>query len=148
MYVDRQGYLFQSQSFYVNVDSSNSIKKDIYLKPIKKGTSVRLNNIFFEFNSASLTQNSKTELYKIVGFLSENPGTKITISGHTDDLGTDDYNQELSEKRAESVYTFLVNHGIAPENLTYIGYGESKPLIANRDEESRKINRRIEFSID
>ena len=148
LYVDRQGYLFQSQSFYVNVDSSNSIKKDIYLKPIKKGTSVRLNNIFFEFNSASLTQNSKTELYKIVGFLSENPGTKITISGHTDDLGTDDYNQELSEKRAESVYTFLVNHGIAPENLTYIGYGESKPLIANRDEESRKINRRIEFSID
>ncbi|MCG8308984.1 MAG: OmpA family protein [Cytophagales bacterium] len=148
LYIDREGYLFQSQSFVVDVEQGNFIAKDIYLKPIKKGSKVRLNNIFFEFNSAKLTEESKTELYKIVGFLVDNPSTKITISGHTDDQGTEDYNMKLSEKRAKAVYDFLINEGINPEFLTYIGFGESQPLISKTDEESRKMNRRIEFSVD
>lgn len=148
LYIDREGYLFQSQSFEVNPDSSNSIRKDIYLKPIKKGTSVRLNNIFFEFNSASLTDDSKTELFKIVRFLIENPEVNITISGHTDDQGTDEYNMDLSKRRAKAVFDFLIDQGINPDSLTYVGFGETQPLVSNTDDESRSYNRRIEFSID
>ena len=149
LYSDREGYLFQSQTFNISSGENNgSIKKDIYLIPIKKGVSTTLNNIFFDFNSANLTDASKTELMKVVRFLTANSGTKITISGHTDDQGTEEYNQVLSEKRAKSVYDFLTNHDINPEMLTYVGFGESKPLSTGNDEESRKLNRRIEFVID
>ena len=147
LYIDRVGYLFESQTFEINAESGDQIRKDIYLQPIKEGNLVRLNNIFFELNSASLTEESKTELLKISRFLKENPGVKIKIAGHTDDLGSDEYNQQLSERRAKAVYDFLINLEISPVSLTYIGYGETKPLEENLDERSRSLNRRIEFSI-
>ena len=84
---------------------------------------------------------------KIIWFLTENPGTKIFISGHTDDQGSDEYNMNLSEKRAKAVYNFLINHDINHDRLTYKGFGESKPISSKTDEKSRKLNRRIEFSI-
>ncbi len=148
LYVEREGYLFESRSFEVEENNSNSIRQDFYLKTMKAGNTVRLNNIFFEFDSDRLTDESKTELNKVVRFLNSNPDIKITISGHTDDVGSTEYNQRLSEKRAKAVYDFLINHGIEPEKLTYKGYGESKPLVSNTDEKSRQMNRRIEFSID
>ena len=147
LYVERQGYLFESQFFDINDDTGISIVKDIYLKPIKKGNSARLNNIFFEFNSATLTEDSKTELNQIIRFLNNNTGTKIMIAGHTDDQGTDQYNMILSEKRAKAVYDYLINQNINPDHLTFVGYGESKPLVDNDDEENRQANRRIEFLI-
>jgi outer membrane protein OmpA-like peptidoglycan-associated protein len=147
LYIERHGYLFESQTFDVKPEDGNELQKDIYLKPIKIGSSVRLNNIFFEFNSASLTDESETEILKVARFISENPGIKIAIEGHTDDQGPHDYNLSLSERRARAVYDFLINLGIPPESLTYIGYGETRPLEKNTDEKSRSMNRRIEFSI-
>ena len=147
LYVDREGYLFQSQTFEIDAAIGKSIKKDIYLKPIRQGSTVRLNYIFFEFNSARLTEESKTELNKVVRFLKENINTKITISGHTDDLGSAEYNMSLSEKRANAVYDYLINKGIKHDFLTYIGLGESQPLVSGTDEESRKLNRRIEYML-
>ena len=147
LYVDREGYLFESVSFQIDTDSLTSVRRDIYLKPIRKGSSVRLNNVFFEFNSASLTIDSKTELDKVVDFLSNNPSVKIIISGHTDEQGTQDYNMVLSEKRAKSVYDYLIKSQINPSNLTYIGYGESKPIVTNQVENLDVLNRRIEFEV-
>lgn len=147
LYVDREGYLFESVSFQIDTDSLTSVRRDIYLKPIRKGSSVRLNNVFFEFNSASLTIDSKTELDKVVDFLSNNPSVKIIISGHTDEQGTEDYNMVLSEKRAKSVYDYLIKSQINPSNLTYIGYGESKPIVTNQVENLDVLNRRIEFEV-
>jgi outer membrane protein OmpA-like peptidoglycan-associated protein len=147
LYIDREGYLFESQSFDLSNENNSSIINDIYLKPIKKGNSVRLNNLFFEFNSALLTNDSKTELNKIIRFLINNPKTKITISGHTDDQGSDEYNLNLSKERAKAVYSYLINHQINSNNLTFIGYGEKQPIASNEDENGREINRRIEFEI-
>ena len=147
LYIDREGYLFESQSFDLSNENNNSIINDIYLKPIKKGNSVLLNNLFFEFNSASLTADSKTELSKIIRFLKNNPLIKITISGHTDDQGSDEYNLNLSKERAKAVYSYLINHQIDATNLTFIGYGEKQPIASNEDENGREINRRIEFEI-
>jgi outer membrane protein OmpA-like peptidoglycan-associated protein len=148
LYVERPGYLFESQTFEINAGFDDQIRKDIYLQPIREGNLVRLNNIFFELNSASLTEESVTELLKISRFLLENPGVKIKIAGHTDDLGSDDYNLQLSERRARAVYDFLIKQNIHPDFLTYAGYGETRPLEENRDEKSRSLNRRIEFYID
>lgn len=147
LYVDREGYLFESQSFEIDVKNTSSIQKDVYLKPIKKGGSVRLNNVFFEFNSASLTVDSKTELDIVVRFLMNNPDTKINISGHTDYQGTEAYNMVLSEKRAKAVYDYLINKQINPDNLTFKGYGESRPIASTNDENEDLLNRRIEFEI-
>jgi outer membrane protein OmpA-like peptidoglycan-associated protein len=148
LYIERAGYLFESETFDISQGNDEEIRRDIFLKPIKQGNFVRLNNIFFEVNSASLTEDSETELMKIARFLMENPGIKITISGHTDDQGTEEYNLSLSERRAKAVYDFLINRDINPNALTFIGYGESKPLEKNFDEKGRRMNRRIEFSIN
>lgn len=147
LYVDREGYLFESKTFDLREETGHSIIRDIYLKPIKKGNSVRLNNLFFEFNSALLTDESITELNKLIRFLTLNPTIKIEICGHTDNQGTSAYNMTLSENRAKAVYDFLINYEINPDLLTYRGYGESIPIADNSDEESMKINRRIEFVI-
>jgi outer membrane protein OmpA-like peptidoglycan-associated protein len=148
LYAERQGYLFESLTFDVQPEAGNEVHRDIYLKPIKKGSSVRLNNIFFEFNSASLTEDSETEILQVARFIAENQGIKIVIEGHTDDQGTDEYNLSLSERRARAVYDFLINLDIPPESLTYVGYGETRPIEENIDEKSRSMNRRIEFSIE
>lgn len=147
LYIDREGYLFESKLYDLSVETSNSINRDIYLKPIKKGNSVRLNNIFFEVNSALLSTESVTELNKLIHFLITNPATKIAICGHTDNRGTKEYNMTLSENRAKAVYDFLINNKISSDKLTFIGYGESKPIVENIDEDSMRANRRIEFVI-
>jgi len=147
LYIDRQGYLFESQTFDVLPESGNELERDIYLEPIKKGKSVRLNNIFFEFNSANLSEESKTEIIKVAQFIKDNPGVKLSIEGHTDDQGSYDYNMSLSERRAKAVYDFLLNADISPELLTFQGFGETMPVTENKDEKSRGLNRRIEFSV-
>jgi outer membrane protein OmpA-like peptidoglycan-associated protein len=79
--------------------------------------------------------------------LHENPAMKVEISGHTDDVGKDIDNQVLSEKRALAVTDYLIKKGINPANIIAVGYGKTKPLVANDSEENRQINRRIEMSI-
>jgi OOP family OmpA-OmpF porin len=147
LYTERQGYLFESQTFDVLPESGNELERDIYLKPIKKGKSVRLNNIFFEFNSANISEESKTEIMKVAQFIKDNPGVRLSIEGHTDDQGSYDYNMSLSERRAKAVYDFLLNADISPELLTFKGFGETMPVTENKDEKSRGLNRRIEFSV-
>ena len=76
-----------------------------------------------------------------------NPALRIEIEGHTDNQGTDEYNLELSMKRAQAVYNYLLEHGISADRLTYKGYGESKPVSPNDTEEGRALNRRTEIRI-
>jgi outer membrane protein OmpA-like peptidoglycan-associated protein len=87
------------------------------------------------------------ELNKLYKFLVDNAGLKIEISGHTDNVGTEQYNVELSEKRARSVYNYLIDKGIDPKRLSYEGYGESDPIATNETEEGRAKNRRTEIKI-
>jgi outer membrane protein OmpA-like peptidoglycan-associated protein len=123
------------------------INKDLYLTPIEKGQTIRLNNLFFEFNKSALKSESYAELDRLHAILLSNPDMKIEIGGHTDDVGSDDYNMNLSRERANSVITYLVGKGIAQERLTSKGYGESKPEVPNTNDENRTVNRRVEFKI-
>jgi len=148
LHATAKGYLFHSEHF--SLHDSLAFKPytlNIKLNPIKEGSSTILKNIFFKFDSYELTEESKHELDKLVRFLKENPTVKIEIAGHTDDVGSHEYNMTLSEKRAKSVYDYLVSQGISPDRLTYKGYGFTKPLVKDTTEEARALNRRTEIII-
>ncbi len=146
--VSADGYLFYSENyFFSDTNDLTGLAFDVPLKPIEVGETVVLNNVFFEFNSFELKRESKVELDKLVDFLQKNPGLKIEIGGHTDNVGSRDYNQKLSENRARSVYQYLVDHGIAASRLSFKGYNFSQPIATNETEEGRALNRRTEFKI-
>ncbi|MEK6480687.1 OmpA family protein [Catalinimonas sp. 4WD22] len=151
LYVDKEGYLFQSLAFNyaekgdINIQEPKHI--DIYLQPITKGKETVLNNIFFDVDKYKIKEISKPELNKVVNFLQENPEISITINGHTDNQGSAEYNLDLSSKRAKAVYDYIVQAGISEERLQYRGYGQSKPVTTNDTEEDRQKNRRIAFEI-
>ena len=120
---------------------------DVYLQPVKAGETIILNNIFFETDMYSLDELSLVELDKLFSFLLRNPDIRILICGHTDNVGSEEYNQVLSENRAGAVYGYLVNAGIYPERLEFKGFGKSQPVSDNETEEGRAMNRRTEIVI-
>jgi len=123
------------------------IEKNLYLAPIEVGQTIRLNNIFFDFDKATLKPESTGEIDRLVTFLKENKNISIEISGHTDNQGSEEYNLKLSQLRAESVLASIVAKGIDKTRLTAKGFGKSKPVASNDTEAGRANNRRVEFTI-
>lgn len=123
------------------------IHKDLYLVPIEIGQVVRLNNVFFDFDKWDLRPESFVELDRVVKLLNENPAIEIEMSAHTDSKGTDQYNITLSDNRAKSVRDYILSKGISEKRIISIGYGESRPVVANDTDENRQLNRRVEFTI-
>lgn len=147
--VSKDGYLFYSENFKLTGSNSNSdpFLKNIPLQPIKVGESVVLKNIFFDTDKFDLKDESTAELEKLTDLLLNNPKMMIEISGHTDNIGDDMYNQTLSENRAKAVYDYLVKQKIGKDRLTYKGYGEAMPIDTNDTEQGRANNRRTEFKV-
>ena len=108
---------------------------------------VILKNVFFETASAALRPESTIELNRLKALLEDNPALKIRINGHTDNVGSEEDNLQLSENRAKAVYTYLIGHGIDAERLRYKGFGESNPVATNDTPEGRQENRRTEFEV-
>jgi outer membrane protein OmpA-like peptidoglycan-associated protein len=117
------------------------------MERIDVGSRMVLNNIFFDTDSHALKSRSVTELNKLYDFLARHPGIHVEISGHTDNTGPGDYNQELSEKRAQAVVRYLVERGIGHDRLLWEGYGEDRPVADNSTEAGRAMNRRTELKI-
>jgi len=148
LYVTRPSYLFQSLHFnYLQSEAYQPVIKDVSLMPVEKDASVILNNLFFDVDQYELKEQSLTELNEIIKFLKMNQSVRIEISGHTDNSGTEKYNQQLSLKRAASVAEYIKKHGIDISRISQKGYGAQKPLEPNNSEENRQLNRRIEFKI-
>jgi outer membrane protein OmpA-like peptidoglycan-associated protein len=146
--VSSKGYNFQSEKYETkNIPSNTKISKNIELEPLKLNASFRLNNIFFDFDSSAVKQESTLELNRVIELMKNNPSMEVEISAHTDNKGSDEYNLKLSQARAESVVFYLRQHGIAPNRLKAVGYGESVPSVENTTEENRALNRRVEFKI-
>ena len=116
-------------------------------KKVEVGTKIVLKNIYFETGKAVLTPESNSELDKVVTFMKDNSDIKVEISGHTDNVGAQVANQKLSENRAKSVVTYLIQHGIPQEKLVYKGYGSAQPIAPNTTVGGKKLNRRVEFKI-
>lgn len=146
--VKMDGYLFHSENFDIPAGANyQEVTKDVEMKPIVIGSTIVLKNVFFDYNKATLKSESYIELDRVVKLLNENPSMRIELSGHTDNRGTEEYNQKLSEDRAKSCVDYLTSKGIAPSRLEYKGYGESKPINPNNTEEGWAENRRTEFKI-
>ncbi len=100
---------------------------------------------YFAFDSAKLKPEGEAKLEEIVRAMKDNPALRATIEGHTDSIGSDAYNQRLSERRAGAVRDYLVSRGIDQQRITAEGYGESKPIASNSLAEGRASNRRVEI---
>jgi len=117
------------------------------LQTIQEGQSIVLENIFFEFNKTTLLPSSYPELNKVGAFMKDNSIRLIEIGGHTDNEGSEMYNQKLSEGRAKAVVDYLVSQGIPADRMLSKGYGELKPIDTNTTDVGRSINRRVEFTL-
>lgn len=146
--VKKKGYV--SESKYISrIDPRFETPADLLvdIRPIEVGMSYRLNDIYFDFNSIELKPESKIVIEEFYHFLIENPTLKVSIQGHTDNIGIEEDNQILSENRAKAVLDYLTKLGIPIDRLDYKGFGESVPVESNVSEDGRARNRRTEFVI-
>jgi outer membrane protein OmpA-like peptidoglycan-associated protein/tetratricopeptide (TPR) repeat protein len=148
MTVKKKGYV-QETKYISKIEQriTKPLELFIDLKPIQVGMSYRLNDIYFDFNSYDLLPESMAVIDEFYKFLVENPTLRISIQGHTDNIGNDEDNLLLSENRAGAVYNHLIQRGISIGRLDYKGFGESKPVESNETEDGRARNRRTEFVI-
>lgn len=136
-----------------NIQNDQVIQgKDFQLDPIQvaaveENVTITLNNIFFDFDQATLKPESFPELNRIVKLLKERNTIQIEIAGHTDATGPEAYNLKLSERRARAVVQYLTKEGIANTRISVVFYGETKPVAPNTSLDGRRRNRRVEFKI-
>ena len=153
------GYFIEHPDYYPlsgNIDLSEQkdqieIRKDFvllsYVEIINEKIPIPLENVFFEFNKYELKSESFSELNRLINFINKNSGVKLEIGGHTDNVGTADYNKKLSEQRAKSVVAYLLAKGVEKSQLVAVGYGEVKPIEPNETKEGKAKNRRVEFRV-
>jgi outer membrane protein OmpA-like peptidoglycan-associated protein len=142
--VEAQGYLAQTSSFSVEKGETTSRVFEM----VSKGMVLTLRGVYFEFAKATLRTESYAALLEAAQIMKENPDISVEIQGHTDNVGSDEYNQRLSERRAYAVVNFMVQHGgIDTRRLAARGYGEGQPVAPNDTDEGRQLNRRVDFVI-
>lgn len=129
MLASARGYLNSSTDFQTNADDRQYFQKDFLLAPIAHPS--QIDNIFFDLGKWEVAKASEPGLKALAKLLQDNPHVTIELSAHTDCIGDSTFNKELSQKRANSVVNYLINNGISSERLTAVGYGMSKPVIAD-----------------
>jgi len=148
--VEKEGYAFINQT--VNIRGAGpqeqTLNRTVELRKLNVGTTSVLRNIYFDYDKATFKTESYSDLNKLEQMMRQNPNIRVEIAGHTDSFGHWEYNKALSQRRAEAVKDFLTKKGIDPRRITAVGYGESRPLASNDDEqEGRELNRRVEFKV-
>ncbi len=151
---EAEGHISENQNLDLRGITKDGITKnqDIRLEPIgvakiEPDATINLNNIFFDFDQATLKPESFPELNRIITLMGEKPSLEVEISGHADATGPEEYNLGLSERRAKSVVRYLTNKGVAKERVKVTFYGETRPIESNETREGRRKNRRVEFKI-
>jgi OOP family OmpA-OmpF porin len=150
---EADGKLSESQNLDTrDIKSDQVIDKDFNLDPIAVATiaenvTIVLNNVFFDFDKATLKSESFPELNRVVTLMTEKATLQIEISGHTDTSGPEQYNLGLSERRAKAVMKYFSDKGVPKDRMTVLFFGETKPTESNETKEGRRKNRRVEFKI-
>jgi outer membrane protein OmpA-like peptidoglycan-associated protein len=148
IYATKKGYLSTSERFDAReVKAFSAIERNLTLVKIKENAVIRLNNIFFETDRATLLPESFAELNRLTDIMKRDEGLHISIEGHTDATGSADHNKKLSAARAQAVVEYLKQKGIAEGRLESVGYGSERPVSTNETEEGKALNRRVEFRI-
>jgi len=137
--------------FHINYEQFDTLDTQSNLtfngKKIKVNQAIILENIYFNFNSSELLSTSYAEINSLIKLLNENNYINLKISGHTDNVGTNDFNLKLSEQRAKAVCYYIIKNGVSPERLSWQGFGSQIPIADNNTEEGKQKNRRVEFQI-
>jgi outer membrane protein OmpA-like peptidoglycan-associated protein len=148
--VKKEGHAFDSKLIKKEELTKDTYikEKDMEVRKLEVGVPYTINDILYATNSFELTKDSKFILKQFARFLKENSSIKVSIHGHTDDVGDDQQNMLLSQNRARGVKDYLVSLGVNANRLKFEGFGETKPRVANDSEANRRLNRRTEFVID
>ena len=142
------GYFsFKDTLDYTNIYYGRERRKIIALVPLKVGNKLSLNNIYFKVNEVELTSFAKKMLDELAQVLIKEKDIRLEVGAHSDDIGNDEYNLELSDKRAKAVKIYLLEKGAQDKQLITKGYGETAHIVLNTTEENRGLNRRVEFKI-
>lgn len=145
--IDAPGYVNDLESLDLKTYELKDLEMNFQLQPIEVGTTVTLKNILFVQSKDALLPDSYPQLDLVVQFMQENPHVEIELAGHTDNRGSFQQLMSLSQKRVNKVKSYLVSKGIKARRITGRGYGGSKPIASNESEETRLLNRRVEFTI-
>ncbi len=129
-------------------NSTEKVSVDVLVIVTERGLKIRISNIEFAFGSSALRKRGTVVLDRVYQILEKYSSYDIVIEGHTDDIGAEEYNLSLSEKRAMAVKDYLVRKGTNSERLKYVGMGESLPFYPNTNDENRRRNRRVEFLLN
>ncbi|MEO1050680.1 MAG: OmpA family protein [Bacteroidota bacterium] len=144
--IEAHGYI-SVQKDIASANGADEVEMDFRLQPIEKGVTVKLEHVLFKRGTTELLESSYTDLDLVAAMMLENATMEIELAGHTDNRGIAKYNIKLSEERVKSVKKYLVGKGISSKRISGKGYGGMKPIASNRNEETRKLNRRVEFTI-
>ncbi|WP_165699329.1 OmpA family protein [Hymenobacter jejuensis] len=145
---EAKDYLAESDNLdVVDRDKYSEVNQDLFLVPFAVGQTIKLNNIFFTQSKYYLRENSFPELLRLVKIMKEYPALEIKLEGHTDNQGDPQLNVKLSQDRVNEVKKFMVGKGISSTRITTEGMGGANPIASNDQEETRKLNRRVEFRI-
>jgi len=112
-----------------------------------RGLIVNISDVLFDFNQYTLKPEAREKMAKVSGILLAYPGLKIQVEGHTDAIGTEEYNQKLSEQRAEAVRTYLTSQGVSGDSVSAKGFGKTRPVASNDTAAGRQQNRRVEMVV-
>lgn len=145
--IEAVGYVSTMEKLDIHTYEMNELEMNFKLQPVAVGTTVNLKDVLFEQGKTNLLPPSYPELDLVVSFLASNPKVKIELAGHTDNRGIPAQNVKLSQARVEKVKAYLVSRGIERRRISGKGYGGSKPIASNDTEETRQLNRRVEFTI-
>jgi outer membrane protein OmpA-like peptidoglycan-associated protein len=145
--VAAKGFMNVEESVMLEEYDQKLLLKNYYLEPLDIGKVFKLNNVLFHRATANLIDSSYIELDIVYRTMIDNPEIYIELSGHTDNVGNAKKNVALSQKRVEVVKQYLVDKGIAQERIIGKGYGGTQPIASNKTEETRRLNRRVEFRI-
>ena len=126
----------------------NQLNSILQTRDSARGLIVNMSDVLFDTGSATLKPGAREKLAKISGIVLAHPGLTLQIEGHTDSVGSDDFNQQLSERRADSVRDFLAEQGVQPSAMTAKGFGKTQPVASNDNAEGRQRNRRVELVVN
>jgi outer membrane protein OmpA-like peptidoglycan-associated protein len=145
--VEAPGFVGNMERLDIRTFEMKQLEMNFKLQQIEVGATVNLTNVLFQQSTSNLLPESSDELDMVADFMKSNPKVEIELAGHTDNRGLSVHNVKLSKERVEKVKEYLVSKGIDGKRITGQGYGGIKPIADNDAEETRKLNRRVEFTI-
>jgi outer membrane protein OmpA-like peptidoglycan-associated protein len=145
--IEATGYLNIEENLLLAGKSGSRFSQNFILTPLEVGRTFRLDNVLFHRGTTNLVDSSFAELDKVVEMMEQNPGLAIELGGHTDNRGSARANLKLSQERVDKVKQYLVQNGIDEGRIEGKGYGSIRPIASNKSEQTRKLNRRVEFTI-